>query len=212
MSGSDDLEDADLAAVLALRGRDTAAALPLGSDWALSPQVLLEVVRLVSAAGPAPTVVELGSGDSTLWIAQTLADRGDGRLVSFEHDEKYACRTRRRLAEAGLAEWVDLRVAPLRAVEIERESYLWYSTFEDLERIDLLLVDGPPGDTGRCARLPALPLLLPALADGAVVLLDDVDRADEQEILDRWVYRSDAGRTTRVDRVVDRAAVLLVQT
>jgi hypothetical protein len=49
--------------------------------------------------------------------------------------------------------------------------------------VDLLLVDGPGfGDS----RYPALPVLRAVLAPGATVLVDDVDRPDEQAVLARW--------------------------
>ena len=54
--------------------------------------------------------------------------------------------------------------------------------------IDLLLVDGPPAyATGYgLARYPALPALHDRLAPGATVVLDDVERPGEQEVLRRW--------------------------
>ena len=50
----------------------------------------------------------------------------------------------------------------------------------------MLLVDGPVGALGPQARYPALPLLRERLLPGAVVLLDDADRPEEQEVLARW--------------------------
>jgi hypothetical protein len=54
--------------------------------------------------------------------------------------------------------------------------------------VDLLLVDGPPADTADkvLARYPALPALHGRLARGATVVLDDVERPGEQEVLRRW--------------------------
>jgi hypothetical protein len=37
------------------------------------------------------------------------------------------------------------------------------------------------------ARFPALPLLRERLSDRAVVVLDDLIRSDEQEIVSRWL-------------------------
>ena len=56
------------------------------------------------------------------------------------------------------------------------------------ELIDLLLVDGPPAYAAghELARYPALPVLYDRLAPGATVVLDDVERAGEQEVLRRW--------------------------
>src|SRR5690606_29451001 len=59
------------------------------------------------------TVVEFGSGASTLVIARAL-ERFVGAaasFISFEHDDEFSRRTRERLAEHGCR--ADLRVAPL---------------------------------------------------------------------------------------------------
>ena len=54
--------------------------------------------------------------------------------------------------------------------------------------IDLLVVDGPPAFAVGFAhaRYPALPVLRDRLAPGATVVLDDVERPGEQEVLRRW--------------------------
>lgn len=199
----------DVVAVLALRADgQPGRLLPIWSDWGLAPQVLLEVINVVRDAGPNPLVVELGTGDSTLWIAKTLAERGDGRLISFEHDEAYGSLTRARLSAAGLDDWVDVRVAPLRHVEIDGETYPWYDLVGDLTEVTILIVDGPPGNTGHLARLPAFPMLCQALDEDAIVLLDDADRPDEQEIIKRWTKSPPDGERRLVAlRSVDRAVL-----
>ncbi len=199
----------DVAAVLALRtDGQPGRLLPIWSDWGLAPQVLLEVINVVRDAGPNPLVVELGTGDSTLWIAKTLAERGDGRLISFEHDEAYGSLTRARLSAAGLDDWVEMRVAPLRHVEIDGETYPWYDLVGDLTEVRVLIVDGPPGNTGHLARLPAFPMLSQALEEDAIVLLDDADRPDEQEIIKRWTKSPPEGARRLVAlRSVDRAVL-----
>ena len=54
--------------------------------------------------------------------------------------------------------------------------------------IDLLVVDGPPAfDAGfGLARHRALPALRDRLVPGATVVLDDIERPGEQEVLRRW--------------------------
>lgn len=51
----------------------------------------------------------------------------------------------------------------------------------------LVLVDGPPGDTGPLARFPALPHLLKQFSDHKIhLVLDDYDRAEEKAIAKKW--------------------------
>ena len=54
-------------------------------------------------------------------------------------------------------------------------------------------MDGPPADTADkvLARYPALPALRARLAPGATVVLDDVERPGEQEVLTRWEREHD---------------------
>jgi predicted O-methyltransferase YrrM len=196
----------DLSATLALHDDRRADRPPL-SAWTLAPQVLLEVLRRVSDPS-VETVVELGSGVSTVWIASELRRRGHGRLISIEHEEQFFDQTRALVEAAGLADLVDLRLCPLAPVEVDGESYEWYSIGAgDLPSVDLLLVDGPPAKTGPLARFPALPVLGAALSGHAVVVLDDAARPDEREIVARWTSDGCEPKLLLVD-TLERAVVL----
>lgn len=155
--------------------------------WVASPDLLHYVYRHVVNDRPG-RVLELGSGVSTLVIAYALRHIGQGQLISLEHDEHYRDVTAGQLQRHGLEQWVDLRLAPLEPVNINDEWYEWYSAGAlPTSRLDLLLVDGPPGNTQARARYPALPMTRTLLADNAVVVLDDYDRDDEKEIAAAWV-------------------------
>lgn len=161
--------------------------LPTIGGWAVDAATLAWTTDAVLHGG-VRNVVEMGSGTSTLWIARALAARGEGRLVAYEHQEEFLEKTRAILQAHGVEQWVDLRLAPLTAVSTERGEYPWYGAMtDDLEPIDMLLVDGPPGNTGPHARYPAIPVLAHKLAPGALVVVDDVSRKDEQEMVDMWL-------------------------
>jgi predicted O-methyltransferase YrrM len=180
----------EVEALFQLFGRiEPGEPMPPSGRWALAPQGLLNLCALVARHRPT-LAVELGSGTSTIWLGYALAEVGADRLISLDHEEEFAGQT--RAAVRLHREWTvstDVRQAPLTTVEIGDERYEWYdpALIADLDGIDLLIVDGPPGRTGRHARYPALPLLVDRLADGALVVLDDIDRADEREIVDRWL-------------------------
>lgn len=157
--------------------------------WSLLPAALERV--LAAVAGGGLTVIECGSGFSSVAIARAIAEAGTGRLYALEHDPHWARQTRTALEREGLSGVVELIEAELRPHELAEADSGWYDVAA-LDRLpaaaDLLLVDGPPGAlaaTGR-ARYPALPLLASRLAPGAIVILDDIDRAAERWILDRW--------------------------
>jgi predicted O-methyltransferase YrrM len=158
-------------------------------DWSLLPEAL--ALLLGEIGGGRDTVVECGSGVSTMAIARALAERGTGSLHALEHDREWADRVRRRLAEEGTAGAAEVIEAPLRPHPLAEPDCGWYDAAA-LERlpgeIGLLLVDGPPGSlsaSGR-TRYPALPLLAGHLAPGALVILDDIERAGELDVLERW--------------------------
>jgi len=165
-------------------------ARPLGLDgWALSAAGLELVLGLVPERGG--QVVECGSGESTIALARLLRLRGAGHVFALEHHGGWASDVRRRLAEEDLAGWATLVDAPLSSHPLAPDGSEWYR--DDAlaalpARIDLLVVDGPPGtDAGRGRdRYPALPMLVDRLAPGAAVVLDDVDRDGERWVLDRW--------------------------
>lgn len=142
-----------------------------------------------------PTVVECGSGFSTLRLAEVVHERG-GRLISLEHDASWAARVVDELATAGLGGTASVLFAPLEPHPFARAGLRWYAqdALRSLpRRIDLLLVDGPPAfepGTG-LSRYPALPALVERLSADAVVILDDLDRRGEIEVMHAWEQDTD---------------------
>lgn len=163
------------------------ASVPLLGGWAMDPAGMLGTLLLIEKADP-DVVVELGSGTSSLWIAEHLRKRGKGRLVSIDHLEEYADATRKHLAARGLHEVAEVRHAPLSTISVNGRDFQWYDpkTFEDIDRIDFLLIDGPPTATGPLARYPAMPVLASRLHENSCVLLDDASRPDEKEAIALW--------------------------
>ena len=145
-------------------------------------------------------VLELGSGTSTVLLARLLRQRhvdGDYRQVAVEHHDGWADWVVDQLARECLDDRVAVVRAPLAPHASAQPGLHWYddeALSAGLDRalgqqpVDLLLVDGPPADTADkvLARYPALPALRSRLAAGATVVLDDAERAGEQEVLRRW--------------------------
>jgi predicted O-methyltransferase YrrM len=162
--------------------------LPPMRGWALSPDLALFLVGLILERKPR-CVLETGSGISTLVAAYALEKVGSGRIVSLEHDASFAAASAVKVRRHGLERFASVRHAPLRQIELEGRSWLWYDAalLDDVAAADLVLVDGPPGDTQRLARYPALPVLMPRLSPDAIVVMDDYRRKDEREIASRWL-------------------------
>ena len=140
-------------------------------SWRLPDDACDALVDLVYEHEP-EVVVECGSGRSTVVLAEALRDVGLGKVVALEHDWEFWQETVILLEERDLFTHAQVRHADLDDG--------WYarSSWKDLRGIGLLLVDGPPRKTGWEARAPALTLLRDRLLPGAVIVLDDIDRAD----------------------------------
>lgn len=165
------------------------ARVPAMRGWAASPDLLLLLVETIRSDRPQLSV-ECGSGVSTLWCALARRAFGvEGRHVALEHDAQYVRQTEALLEAHGVADFADVRFAPLQTYHLRDHDWSWYAkdAWHDLDQLDLLFVDGPPGVTGPHARYPALPLLADRLARDAVVVLDDLVRTDEQELVARWL-------------------------
>ena len=196
-----------------LRLIDVRGVFPAPGGWALTPNTLLELVTLVQNQSPNVTILECGSGTSTVWLAHCLRDMdGRGRVISLEHDSQYADITEANLKRLGLDDWADVRRAPLREIEVNGRLQKWYDTaaIEDLHDVGLLIVDGPPSSTGHEARYPAFPVLVNRLSRDALVLLDDVTRPDEQSIAEQWLNDTSHGLELATVRHTDRALLFRV--
>lgn len=173
--------------------------------WPVSPDFSLYMVSLLEQ-NDYDMIVEFGSGISTLVTAKALRKIESRRIdkrkvifVSFDHLEKFYQQTLELLQQAGLADVVNLHYAPLQDWKSSNGTvYPYYVCDEILQSFAkkyskniskiLLVVDGPPGSTGPCARYPAVPLMLEIFQNADMdVLLDDYIRSDEKEIVKFWL-------------------------
>jgi len=127
------------------------------------------------------SILELGSGRSTVWFA-----RRAGRVVSLEDNEYWHPRTKERVTEAGFSN-VELRLRPVEDFPDE------IASLAD-EAFDLVVVDflEAPNLTRIDCLLPAMKKVRP----GGYLLLDDSDRpgyAGAYELLERWRERRFTG-------------------
>ena len=167
--------------------------LPGLGDWSVTPSTLLTMLDEVYQRRGPVTVLECGSGSSTLFFALALRDRGlGGQVVALESDPAFAEETRQRLRAHGVQDLASVVDAPLVDVAVPGEDrpLRWFDLgglTDDLPQIDLLFVDGPVGSSSVEARYPGYPMFADRLAPGALLVLDDTDRPDERAILQRWL-------------------------
>ena len=139
------------------------------------------------------TVLEFGSGISTLYMAKVLSSYG-GKLVTIEHDPFWFKVTEEFCHRAGVSnETLQIVQAPLIASPFSIGGIHWYD-HECLEpmvkhlRFDMMVVDGPLNfEKDRAlSRYPALPVFYPLMNENFVVYLDDTGRIGEQTVAERW--------------------------
>jgi hypothetical protein len=140
---------------------------------------LEEVAR--RAATVEGAILECGSGLTTL-LAGVLAGRRGFETWSLEHHAEWHARVGAALREHNVPR-ARLALAPLKSFG----EFSWYDPplAEMPEAFGLVICDGPPWTTpgGRYGLLPVMRARLPA---GSLILLDDANRPDEQEALNRW--------------------------
>jgi predicted O-methyltransferase YrrM len=157
--------------------------------WSIDPFLGRWLVQHIQAERPR-CIVELGSGTSTILVAKTLALLGEHHVdhVAVDHDDRYLGLTRELAARNGVGERTRFLHCPL--VLYEGYGQNWYEALKARlagKKIDLLLVDGPPGATSTHARRPAMLELRDLLSERCVVVLDDAGRKEEREIARAWV-------------------------
>ncbi len=188
--------------------------MPELGDWAVSPATLVWMLDRLEDSS-VRTILELGSGSSTIWFATALAKRGgEGRVVALESSADYAESTRTELAKHGLRDRAEVLHAPLVDTALPgRENQPWFdiSVLPDLPPIDLLFVDGPHGKIANEVRYPAYPLLADRLAPGATVVLDDTGRPAEAAIVKAWKQETFRGRRLREERRLDCATAFVFE-
>ena len=154
---------------------DFESVVPSTRSWAASPDLLLTITQTIKKINP-ELVVELGSGVSTLVAAKA----GARKIISIDNSEIFGDQTR-QLLKAHQVHGVEIRIAQLFP---DSNGLEWYdmSVLQDLEKIDLLIIDGPPGSKNSEARYPALKAFKGKLSANATIIIDDVKRDGERKL------------------------------
>lgn len=118
------------------------------------------LIYLLCRSLGATRVAEFGTshGVSTLYLAAAVRDNGGGVVIGTEIEPVKIQAAKANFAEAGLAQWIDLREGD--ALETLRDCG---------GPVDFLLVDG-----WAALALPIIELMAPQLRKGAIVVCDNV--------------------------------------
>ncbi len=149
--------------------------------WAISPDAITWVLAELQGRNT-PTVVEFGSGQSTVIFAAALQHLG-GRLISVEHDTEFRAGIQKQVAACGLDSFVQFVDAPLADSSDENSIKSYDLGGLPVDEIDVALVDGPPILNGPHTRLIPLRWAVKNLKNDGVIFLDDAARISEKECI-----------------------------
>ena len=189
---------------------ETKSILPeIRTEWSIYPDFTALIFKKIKTH-QANSILELGSGSSTILVAYYLKKQGQGKLISLEHDIKHYNKTKELLKLHELINYVDLIYAPFKKTVLKGFEGDWYdiSALTKELKIDLLIVDGPPGYLNKQARYPAIPQLVNFLSKNAIIILDDCNRQDEKEIISRW---QDEYRVFEVEKMHTENGTVILQ-
>ena len=156
-------------------------ALPNLGSWKADTGLLALIVDHIETHRPT-TVVEFGSGATSLIIARALQLHGGGRLHSYDQHAPFVDATADWLRTHGLD--AEMRHAPLRHPAPGWPG-LWYDPPALPDEVDLIVIDGPPWTIHPLTRGSA-ESVFSHLAPGGAVMLDDAARPGERIIARRW--------------------------
>jgi hypothetical protein len=157
-------------------------AFDLEASWSLGEQAYGSILDDLRSIG-AKTIVEFGSGASTLRLSKDLPG---SHILSVEGDESFYRRTQGQLARHVGTAHVDLVHRPIRWQRSGLALYRSYAPGPFPDRVDAVLIDGPPLATRR-GREACLHQVFPHTHVGTRFYLDDYCRDAEQRIVSNWL-------------------------
>jgi predicted O-methyltransferase YrrM len=187
--GLDQVGLAWLAAAAAPLPAEVEAVLPDGrDDYEISADLARPLACTVLTRRPG-SVLEFGSGQSSLVIARALSAGGGGRLTSVENEPEFG-RDAWALAERCIGVDAQRVVSRVRVTLTPAGPFNGYvdaaPALSARAPYDLVLIDGPSGTLGRDWTMFAA---IRHLSPGALVIVDDTARPGERRAVERWLRR-----------------------
>lgn len=162
--------------------RDDTKALEFSSGWSLGEKAY-QAIRDDLVRHGARTIVEFGSGTSTLRLSRDLPHAS---IFSLDAEREFCEQTRKQLETLGGQASVEVS---LRPIVWQRHSLGLFRSYElgpFPKDVDAVLIDGPPASTRR-GREACLYQVFPYARIGARFYLDDYRRQFERQIVHNWL-------------------------
>ena len=129
-------------------------------------------------------VLELGGGRSTLFLAEyAMGGRGERLHYTIEHDARWVSKLNWNLQEAHMHHFSKILYAP-----IVNDWYdINYIRSQIPEKIDMLFIDGPPGDSRKSPRGQQFIDELVESNELKLVVIDDTHR-EENDQFSKYIW------------------------
>ena len=143
-------------------------------------------------------IIEFGSGISTILIGRLIKkNKLKTRLVSVEHNKEWSEVLKNILSEEELSEFVTVLYIDLKKTITPFGEVKWYEVGKLKQEIkslsfDMVIIDGPPANEPKLihSRYPGLEIMKNYLKDDYCIILDDVNRNGEKDILDSFISKN----------------------
>ena len=163
--------------------------------WSLPPRELLHVCNDI-LLNKRKNIIEFGTGYSTIFICKFIQiNKLKVDFISVDNDNMWQNTISDILNNLDLLYEVRLVLAPVEDVNeriLHSNQTKWYDSqildkqLHSVNKIDLVIVDGPHGSECQYSRYSAIPYLKNKLTDNFCIFLDNTNRIQEFEIAKNW--------------------------
>jgi predicted O-methyltransferase YrrM len=157
--------------------------------YSSSVEMQEELLNRIVATGP-KTILELGSGLSTLIASYAVKKNGFGRVTSWDSLETRALGNREIIKAHKLERFSDIHYVEIVEKPEGLDNFSWYAR-EPETGIDFLIIDDSLEQAGIPDAKNALKMLKDYLATGCTIILHDAIRTTEKETLNYWLENND---------------------
>ncbi|WP_298236987.1 class I SAM-dependent methyltransferase [uncultured Algibacter sp.] len=163
-------------------------------------------------------ILEFGSGISTIMMARLLKkNKLNAKIVTIEHNEVWAKNLKDYLKNEELLQFVEMVRVDLKEITTAFGVVNWYDygkvsiALKEM-KFDLIIIDGPPANNSKLkySRFPALDKLEANFKSDFCLVLDDVNRKGEQELVEFYKEKNNhvnytvISETLGVFRTIDK--------
>jgi len=182
---------------IALSFEDYVLQFPHPGDWALDQDSCKFLGKLLKFL-KVENILELGSGYSSVIIANELQQANNGFLHSIDNSNNWSMKAKSFASETQLSHRISFHVFKLNLRVNSKIPYIFYDIDDDFLNLcpiyDFVVIDGPHHDVGRDG---ALYHIFPKVKIGGYFFVDDAGAEHMRGTIKRWMASFPTSITVR---------------